>query len=49
MENERNRALLPGSVVAYSKLRPAPWRNDGGVTRLSFFEGDCAGVRSPLH
>ncbi|GAA1876293.1 hypothetical protein GCM10009715_23720 [Paeniglutamicibacter psychrophenolicus] len=27
------RALAPGTVIAYSGLRPVPWRNGGGVTR----------------
>lgn len=42
MGQERNRALLPGSVVAYSGLRPAPWRNGGGVTR-QVLSGKLAG------
>lgn len=28
-----SRALVPGTVIAYSGLRPVPWRNGGGVTR----------------
>lgn len=42
MEQGRNRALLPGSVVAYSGLLPVPWRNGGGVTR-QVLSGKLAG------
>lgn len=42
MDKERNRALLPGSVVVYSGLHPAPWRNGGGVTR-QVLSGKLAG------
>ena len=29
----QDQVLSPGTVIAYSGLRPAPWRNGGGVTR----------------
>ncbi|WP_411734029.1 HutD family protein [Paeniglutamicibacter sp.] len=33
MGTAQNRDLSPGTVIAYSGLRHAPWRNGGGVTR----------------
>lgn len=33
MSTAPNQALSPGSVLPYSELVPAPWRNGGGVTR----------------
>lgn len=33
MDAAGHRPLLPGTVIAYSGVRPAPWRNGGGVTR----------------
>lgn len=33
MDASGHRPLLPGSVIAYSGIRPAPWRNGGGETR----------------
>lgn len=30
---EQKQDLSPGTVIAYSGIRPAPWRNGGGVTR----------------
>ncbi|MFJ6419071.1 HutD family protein [Paeniglutamicibacter sp. NPDC091659] len=33
MEAPQHLPLSPGTVIAYSGISPAPWRNGGGVTR----------------
>ncbi|MFL4475333.1 HutD family protein [Paeniglutamicibacter sp. MACA_103] len=33
MSTEQNQDLSPGTVIAYAGIKPAPWRNGGGVTR----------------
>lgn len=41
----RHRVPCPGTVIAYAGLRPAPWRNGGGVTR-QVASGKLAGDRT---